>query len=161
MPEMGEILIVEDDHAVRRLLSHLFPPYYSVHAAGDGLQAVRILSEHDDIDVVTLDVAMPGVQGNDLLPCIRQISPAAEVIMLTGTATLHTAINAMRWGANEFIMKPFDTVSVLMAMRRAMGKKRAIDGYAQMLRNLGDDVQPDLIEFVEGRGWRGLPADAS
>ncbi len=102
---------------------------------GDGLHAIDALRNHsrDDFAVAIVDLLMPRMDGLQLLPEIRRMGPATQVLMLTGTGTIQTAVAAMRMGASDFIEKPFDQVALrekVHAGIRVWAAKRAAVGSA-------------------------------
>jgi len=82
------------------------------------------LKENQDLDVIVLDIKMPGMDGIDALKEIKTVSPLVEVIMLTGHATIELAIEAMKLGAHDFLMKPFDIEDLVLKMQEAAEKKQ-------------------------------------
>ncbi len=85
----------------------------------DALEKVKALN----YDVVVLDVAMPGMGGIDTLREIKKIKPLTEVIMLTGRATVESAIEGMKLGAQDFLMKPLETEELVAKINKAYEKK--------------------------------------
>lgn len=165
--DAGNVLVIDDQYSVRMSLTMLLSPYYEVHTAENAAQAFKILREQN-IDLVTIDMSIPGVQGYDLLPYIRKIRPNVEIIVLTGFPTLKSAVRSIHYGAQDYFSKPFDTVDFLYATQCAVEKKKAIDGYTVLLKEIGRELEPerhrdveDLVGFVEGRKWiRGRSTDS-
>jgi len=91
------------------------------HSAEAGLEKLK---ENKDLDVIVLDIKMPGMDGIEALKEIKTVSPLVEVIMLTGHATIELAIEAMKLGAHDFLMKPFDIEELVAKMEEATEKKR-------------------------------------
>ena len=82
------------------------------------------LSMHDEIEVVILDVKLPGRSGIEMLQLIKQQFPLVEVIMLTGHATVESAIDGMRLGASDYLMKPCAIDVLVEKVKEAVEKKR-------------------------------------
>lgn len=103
-----DILLVDDEvrflQTTRRLL---IKQGYSVLTAAGGPEALELL-EHCPARVVVLDVRMPGINGLQLLKTIKREYPHIEVIMLTGHATVHAAVEGLKAGAADYLMKPMD-----------------------------------------------------
>jgi len=100
------LLIVDDDETLRRSLAEaLARPGYEVSALPDGHQAVERV-RREEVDVVLLDVLMPGLDGLETLVQIKQLRPLTEVIFLTGHADVQTAIEALGKGAFDYLTKP-------------------------------------------------------
>lgn len=108
------ILIVDDEMAfVETMEKRLNKRDMTVYKAFDGERALAQLEKHPDIEVVILDMKMPGKDGLVVLQEIKQAYPLVEVIMLTGHATVPTAIEGIQHGAYDYLMKPcsFDNLN--------------------------------------------------
>ena len=92
--------------------------------AYSGEECLENLSAHDTLDAVVLDMKMPGMDGITALKKIKQEHPLVEVIMLTGHGTMDTAISAMKSGAFDFLVKPFNIDELLLTIKAAVQKKR-------------------------------------
>jgi len=90
-------------------------------SAEEGLEKFK---ENKTIDVIVLDVKMPGMDGIEALTEIKKQTPLVEIIMLTGNATIESAIDAMKLGAYDFLMKPFDIEELVGKVEAATKKKR-------------------------------------
>lgn len=102
------VLIVEDDAATRRLYKFLLMNGgYSILEADDGLTALNLLAHHR-CDMVITDMNMPRMDGLELIKAIRRDYPDLYVIMITAFGTPDTEKHAMRFGANDYLSKPFD-----------------------------------------------------
>ena len=100
------ILIVDDDDEYRSVVSRRFQRRgYQVEQTGSPHEALRS-AEKSRFDVAVLDIAMPEMDGVQLLERLRQVSPDTQVILLTGQGTIETAIRAMKLGAYDFLTKP-------------------------------------------------------
>ncbi len=101
------VLIVDDEAGVRDSLRLLLKSSFDVHTAEDGQQALSVI---DDIkpDLILLDVLMPNLDGMQTLKQLKERSIEAPVIMLTATNTVKTAVQAMKWGAVDYLSKPFE-----------------------------------------------------
>jgi len=105
---------------------------YAVEVAGNGAVGLAKLAEHD-IDLVLLDVMMPGESGLEVLPKIRATSPETVVVMMSGNATIETAVNATKAGALDFIEKPLTGDKLLLTVQNALALAR-LKGENQRLR---------------------------
>lgn len=105
---LGRILIVDDEVFIRNALQLFFETLgFSVQAAENGEEALRSFSIPDSrIDVVILDLVMPGIPGIDLLKILKEKDPSVEVIIATGCGSMGSAIEALRFGAFDYITKP-------------------------------------------------------
>jgi DNA-binding NtrC family response regulator len=121
------ILLVDDEEDfVQALSERLAMRDYDVTTSLSGEDAVEKI-KHYNFDVVILDVLMPGLNGIDVLKEIKGIKPLTEVIMLTGHATVETAIEGMKLGANDYLMKPCETEDLVSKINRAYEKKAEHD----------------------------------
>ena len=122
----GTVLVVDDDEAVRLSLRAILEDTCEVLEAPDGEGALRILRDRS-VDVVTLDQQMPGSSGMDVLPRIKAFDPSIAVAVITGVHDAETAVEAIRLGALDYVVKPFDVDTILRLVRGAF-EKRALDG---------------------------------
>lgn len=114
------VLIVDDEDKVRSYLARLLQKRgYEVHAATDGAEALAMLTQRA-VDIVLLDVLMPGASGIDVLPEIKRLQPEAEVIMLTGNASGAIGVEGIRRGAFDYLLKPIDLTQLLQRMTAAL-----------------------------------------
>ena len=117
------VLIVDDEEEfVQALSERLTIRDYDVTASLSGEDALDKL-RHYNFDVVILDVKMPGKDGVDVLKEMKGIKPLTEVIMLTGNATVESAIEGMRYGAYDYLMKPCETDDLIKKINLAYQKK--------------------------------------
>ena len=118
------VLLVDDEAPfVDTMTKRLTKRKLSVLKAFSGEESLEVLKANTQIDVVILDVKMPGMDGIETLKEIRKEYPLVEVIMLTGHATVETSIEGMRLGAFDYLMKPCD-MDVLMEKVSAATKKK-------------------------------------
>jgi ATP-dependent Lon protease len=123
MNRKPRLLVVDDEEIARRNLAHVLAKEdYDVVTAADGEAALREL-EKQEFDVVLTDLKMGGIDGMELLDRVRMRHPETRVIMVTGYATVPSAIEAVKKGAFHYIAKPFKLDEVRDAVRRALDKK--------------------------------------
>ena len=121
----GKILVVDDEASLRLLLSNeLSRVGYMVEAVADGGTALARLHE-DFYHVVLLDIVMPQTDGIEVLRNIKQDGIPSEVIILTGNATLESAIESMKLGAFEYVRKPYSLNELLIQIERAIEHQRS------------------------------------
>lgn len=129
------VLIVDDEESIRKTLSAVFRDEgFGVETAADGESALTQLSEKLP-SLVMLDIWMPGMDGIETLKQIKQRYPDLPVIMISGHATIATAISATRLGAADFIEKPLDLNTTIAAA------KRSLSNGCQDVGELGDSEQ--------------------
>lgn len=107
--ESTTILVVDDDQSFTEILAlHLGKRGFTVLTAADGEAGLELLDQGESIDVVILDMAMPGMDGLETLKMIKKKQPLVEMLMLTGRSTIATAVEAIKWGAFNYLTKPCD-----------------------------------------------------
>ncbi len=122
----ANLLIVDDEVAfVETMAKRLGKRDFNVFKAHSGMEALEMLSENGEkIEVVILDVKMPGMDGIETLSEIKRKFPLVEVVMLTGHATVASAIDGMKQGAFDYLMKPCDMEVLTAKVVEAADKKR-------------------------------------
>ena len=122
MPEKRRILVVDDEDALRTVLSgELVSEGYDVRTAADGDEAVSSL-EKEGFDLILLDIKMPRMNGFEVLKFVKEKFPKTKVVMLTGFADLKNAIESKKLGAEDFVSKPYDLVDLLTTIERVLGE---------------------------------------
>ncbi|MDY6842966.1 MAG: response regulator [Thermodesulfobacteriota bacterium] len=131
-----KILIVEDEKDCREMLEELLTSSgFIVEAAKDGTEGI-IRLEKEEYDLVITDLMMPQVNGIDVLRTAKKINPHAQVIIVTGFASLETALQAIKEGAYDYIMKPFKLEEVVKAVNNASEKVLLLLENADLIENL-------------------------
>jgi two-component system, OmpR family, response regulator VicR len=119
------VLVVDDEEDfVKSIQERLTLRDMAVITALDGAAGVRELERFPNTDVVLLDVQMPGMSGIETLRNIKVHHPGVEVIMLTGHATVETAIEGMKLGAFDYLLKPCDMEELLRKLQTAADRAR-------------------------------------
>ena len=117
------VLIVDDEEKFSEpLAERLTLRDYDVTTSQSGEDAVAKIKQYN-YDVVVLDVLMPGMSGIETLREIKKIKPLTEIIMLTGHATVESAVEGMRLGATDFLMKPCKTEDLIPKIQKAHDRK--------------------------------------
>lgn len=124
MMEPNVLLVDDEAPFVETMTKRLGKRNLNVSQALSGEEALAALKADNRIDVVILDVKMPGMDGIETLKEIRRDFPLVEVIMLTGHATVETSIEGMRLGAFDYLMKPCDMDVLMEKVTAATQKKR-------------------------------------
>ncbi|MBW2589663.1 MAG: response regulator [Deltaproteobacteria bacterium] len=123
---IANILLVDDEVPfVETMTKRLTKRDLDVSTAFNGQEALDILEKSRSIEVVILDVKMPGMDGLETLQKIRKKYPLVEVVMLTGHATVESAIEGMKYGAFDYLMKPCDMDVLISKVGEAAKKKRS------------------------------------
>ncbi len=123
---MAHILIVDDEERIRLILSVMLGGAgHKVYEAEDGKAALTVL-ERDPVDLVISDMRMDGMSGQDLLTAIRARNLGCPVVFITAYATMESAVEALRLGAADYLVKPFAEDDVILAVERALGVRRLL-----------------------------------
>lgn len=136
MEDRAKILIVDDELGPRESLNMVLKPFYNICMADNGSKAIEIIGEKD-IDLVILDLKMPGLQGIDTLREIKNEKPDIGVIILTGYGTLRSAVDGIRYGASDYLMKPFNVVEIIAVTKKILEKRRLYNKFKLFLSEFG------------------------
>ncbi|MDA8139996.1 MAG: response regulator, partial [Desulfobacteraceae bacterium] len=121
-----ELLVVDDERIARNNLAYLLAKEgYHVEAAANGLEALELLRKRR-FDLVLTDLKMDKMDGNQLLEAAKQISADIEVIMITGYATVGSAVETLRKGAAHYLPKPVDVTELRSVVRQLLGRKQQL-----------------------------------
>ncbi len=123
---IASILLVDDEVPfVEAMTRRLLKRELEVVSAFSGIAALELLRRNTGIEVVILDVKMPEMDGIETLREIKRRHPLVEVIMLTGHATIESAVEGMKLGAFDYLMKPSDMDVLVAKVQQAASRKRA------------------------------------
>lgn len=121
---MIRVLVVDDEEPFRRLLKkELTRKGFSVEVAGDGESALNLVRQ-DSFDVVLLDIVMPGIDGITVMKRMMKDPSSPAIIVLTGRATVETAVDAMKNGAYDYLTKPYKLDELMIIINRAYEYRR-------------------------------------
>ncbi len=138
--ERRQILVVEDDHNVRELLTDLLGAVYDVRPARTGAEALAIFEE-EDIALIVLDYRLPDHTGLEVLAEIKGIRPGLPVILITGYGSESLCASAFRLGVRDYFPKPFDARDLMHAVRHIIAgpfPTREQDDYARVVGSHAD-----------------------
>jgi response regulator RpfG family c-di-GMP phosphodiesterase len=135
MGEKAKILIVDDELGPREALRMILKDRYEVRVAGDGTSALSLLSR-EKFDVAILDIKMPDRDGIEVLRLAKEIDRDLEVVMITAYATVSTAREAIRHGALDYLIKPFDKTDVERVVERGIARRLDRETGRQRIREL-------------------------
>lgn len=136
-PRKFTLLIVDDEEGPRQSLRVVFKDDYTILLADTGPKAIE-LAKQNRVDAVISDIRMGGMSGIELLGQLKAVDPAIEVIMLTAYETIETARQALRYGACDYLNKPFDIGTMRTAVANAMER-----------RSLSDEMRLNNIKLLE------------
>jgi len=122
---IATVLLVDDEvEFVETFSERLMMRDLEISKAFSGEEALQVLETNTNIEVVILDVKMPGMDGIETLAEIKKRNPLVEVIMLSGHADIESAIDGMKQGAFDYLMKPCDMDQITAKVSEAVAKKR-------------------------------------
>ncbi|MFH1429781.1 MAG: sigma-54 dependent transcriptional regulator [Candidatus Margulisiibacteriota bacterium] len=142
---INSVLLVDDEEDVLRATTQVLKGHYKVFQALDGQTALKLFAENK-IDLVILDINMPGLSGIEVLFKLKEADPFTEIIMLTADSSPETIIQAMRGGAYDYLIKPYEPDELLLKIDRAMEK---ID-LVKENNSLKDQVRSGMFENIIG-----------
>ena len=164
MEKMKMMLVDDEEQFLSTTQKLLSRKGYQVLTATNGSQALEKLKTHD-IHVVVLDVKMPGMDGIETLKAIKWTYPLIEVIMLTGHATMASAIDGLKSGATDYLVKPTDVQRLIEKAEEAFGKRRALEekvravlsdklaALGKMAAGIGHEINNPLAVIYQITGW--------
>jgi signal transduction histidine kinase len=133
------VLVVDDEMGVRESLRAILQPEHEVVTASSGEQALEVV-RGQRVDVMTLDLKMPGIGGIGVLERAKQIDPDLEVLIITGYGSLDTAVQGLRLRAFDYLAKPFDSIHVRRLVSRAIAHRAALN----RMKNVPEQVLSSL-----------------
>ncbi len=120
---METVLIVDDDNSIRYSLKRIMEEHYSVMTAQNGEEALAFVRAQPP-DVIIMDIKMPGRSGMDVLREVKSIDPKSLVILMTAHGTTETAIEAMKFGAFDYVLKPFSIPQMKSLVEKALSLRK-------------------------------------
>jgi len=152
----ARILIVDDEKAVRESLEEILNMEdYQVDTVSSGEKALEVIND-EDYNLVLLDLKMPGVDGVEVMRQISRYAPETKVIILTGHGTLESAIEALRSGAEDYMLKPYEPSAILDSIGRALSKNAQKKRKELLIEQLESSL--DQLKDVEGITTPDMPA---
>ena len=142
----SRILIVDDEPEIRAILSDLFYGKYDCTTAGSAEEALGLLAE-TNYELLVSDITMPGMSGLDMIPQVKSNSPNTVVVMISGMQTVESAIDALRLGAFDYVMKPFDLRQVEAVVKRALEHQDLITAKQRYEDHLEELVEQRTAEL--------------
>jgi DNA-binding NtrC family response regulator len=146
MSRPRQILVVDDDRAMREMLISLFKERGLWAEEAPSADAALALAAEQDFDVVLSDVRMPGLSGVELVGQLRRLRPGTPVVLMTAFGTIDSAVEAMRSGAFDYLTKPFEPDAVILAVERALEHRALQQENEQLRRAVGQSASlGDLV----------------
>lgn len=137
----GKILIVDDEEATRKSLGDILKlEGYKVTVVGDGESAVKEL-DNKDFDLMLLDLKMPGMDGLEVLSHVTDKSMETKVIMLTAHGSLESAIEALRQGAHDYMLKPASPEDIVESVNKGISQRTDSERKKRLLEQMESSIQ--------------------
>ena len=137
--ETAQVLVVDDEGTNRYSVSKTLQRVgYLVNEAGSGEEALEFVTDKN-YDVVLTDIRMQGIDGVELLRRIKEESPDAIVILMTGFASLGTAVEALRLGAHDYLIKPSSSQDIRQSVSRGIERARNLRRRRRLLDTIKND----------------------
>jgi CheY-like chemotaxis protein len=155
------ILVVDDEVMVRKQLERLYTQDgFRVLTAPSAEEALEYLSG-GEIDLVVTDIRLPGMDGIQLIARMKEICPDVPVIAITGYRDIETAVEVLKQGARDFIVKPFSAPAIQQSTRAALEKMRVFMEIRHLRRSFNDEGEFGgylarrlrCIGFLRSSGW--------
>lgn len=162
MPKTYVLLVDDEKEFIEAMAERLTIRGYQVFCSSTGEDALDQLGKEPDIDVAVLDLQMPRIGGIEILQEIKKIHPLVQVIMLTGHSTLSTAIEAMKLGAFDYLMKPCDTERLIVLINEAAALKKKFAAQileARQIPYISELNREQLITIIMETAAKGRRSD--
>jgi two-component system alkaline phosphatase synthesis response regulator PhoP len=144
-PQNAHILVVDDESAIRYSITKTLQRVgYHVDSAASGEEALQLMGRLT-FDVILTDIRMPGISGVDLLARVKDEAPDAIVILLTGYASLDTAVESLRLGAHDYLIKPSSSQDIRDSVARGIERAHNL----RRRRALLDAIQNNVAELAD------------
>ncbi|HEY0366504.1 MAG TPA: response regulator, partial [Pyrinomonadaceae bacterium] len=140
------ILIVDDEVEITEILADLLSEDYDCLRAASAEDALVRLTE-GEFQLVISDITMPGMSGLEMIPHVKELSPDTVVVMISGMQTVESAIGALRLGAFDYLMKPFDLRQVEAVVKRALEHHELIVAKRRYENHLEELVEQRTVEL--------------
>ncbi|MBU1183481.1 MAG: response regulator [Pseudomonadota bacterium] len=124
MTSFNFLLVDDEKPFIETIAQRLRQRGFTVDCAFSGTEAINRLEKNDTIDVVVLDVKMPDLDGIKMVETLKKKHPLVEVIVLTGHASIHSAIEALKFGAFDYLTKPCDLNDLISKAKQAASRKK-------------------------------------
>ncbi len=154
-----KVLVIDDELAPRESIRMVLKDQYTVNTAAGAREGLDLMAQNP-VDLVVMDIRMPKMDGITALQEIKKRHPDTEVVLLTAYASLETARDAIRFGAFDYLVKPFDKDDVLVVVEKGLAKRRANTGLklereilldrASYLEEQVNRARNKIITFYEG-----------
>src|ERR1700723_1564126 len=148
------ILVVDDEETIREIVSSMLGgAHFQTRQASSGVEALSILESGDQFDLVLSDLMMAEMDGIALLERSKERYPDMPVVMVTAVHDIQVALQALRNGAYDYLLKPFEREQLLATVRRALENRRLKSG------NEAHRTNPEAVVAARTQQWKPAPAN--
>jgi DNA-binding response OmpR family regulator len=156
--QMTRIMVVDDETTARISLAEVLRlEGYHVSTAASGEEALSLLDKNETFDLMVLDLKMPGMDGLEVTGVVQKRSPGTVIILLTAFGTLETAVQAIKRGAHDYLLKPCPIPDILESVRKGLTKRQQ----EQQRQHLVSQLQHTISELATVEGAEGVDETAS
>lgn len=131
MGKKGRILVVDDDRFYQEFCAEILQDDYEVHTTFTGQESLALVTEKE-FDLMLLDLVMPGMEGVEVLEKAKQLRPEMDVIIMTGYATVESAVRCLKAGASDYLMKPLNPEELKIEVKRTVELRHLLDEHEEM-----------------------------
>lgn len=149
------VLIVEDEPGPREALKVILRPFYNLYAVDRAEDALELLQDYQ-VDLITLDLKLPGMQGTDLLKRIKDLNEEIEVVIITGYGGLQSALEGLRRGVSAYLLKPFNVTELIEVVNRALQKKQRLSRFKEFSKTAAHLLESELSPEKVWEGFAPL-----
>jgi len=147
--QAAHVMVVDDEAVARISLAEILRlEGYHVATAASGEEALSLLDKSDPFDLIVLDLKMPGMDGLEVTDTVQKRSPGTVIILLTAFGTLETAIQAIKHGAQDYLLKPCPIPDILESVRKGLTKRQQ----EQQRQHLVSQLRHAISELVIAEG---------
>jgi len=150
MEQKASVLVVDDELGPRESLRMILKPLYDVRTATNGQEALDCIQK-EKVDLITLDIKMPGLSGMDVLRELRELGSDAAVVIVTGYGTLTNVNDAIRYGVVDFVSKPFNVPDIVAIVNKSVAQRsynRKVKNIVQKIRSIHAWEDNEIDEFL-------------
>ncbi len=151
MEERATVLVVDDELGSREALRFTLKPMFDVYTSENGQEALGFIRKKP-VDIVTLDLKMPGMNGIEVLKEIKRLDPDIQVIIITAYATVESCQEAIRWGVFNYINKPFHPVDIISSVQKSIERRKLNKSLKTFIRKVTetDSLNHLVTQFIQG-----------
>jgi DNA-binding response OmpR family regulator len=156
--QAARIMVVDDEATARVSLAEILRlEGYQIATAASGEEALSLMDKSEPFDLMVLDIKMPGMSGLEVTEVVQERYPGVVIILLTAFGALETAIEAIRKGASDYLLKPASVPDILESVRNGLVKHRQ----TQRRQHLVNQLQQTLSELAAAEGAEALEEEVA